>query len=141
VLVDRTKAFGVPATYDEATEECVASGADPGFGGKHLTADVEGLEIVPRRGQAPVLVASSQGDDTFVSYDRDGTRYRGGFAVVPGVVDGSSDCDGLAIAPVPLGSRFPGGLAVVQDGDDTPAGESSDFKFVPWDRIARGLRL
>jgi 3-phytase len=141
VLVDRTKGSGVPATYDEATEECVPSGPDPGFGGRHLTADVEGLEIVPRRGKAPLLVASSQGDNTFATYERDGTRYRGGFAVVDGAVDGSSDCDGLAISPVPLGARYPDGPAVVQDGDDTPAGESSNVTFVRWDTIARGLRL
>jgi 3-phytase len=141
VLVDRTKGSGVPATYDEATEECVPSGPDPGFGGRHLTADVEGLEIVPRRGKAPLLVASSQGDNTFATYERDGTRYRRGFAVVDGAVDDGERLRRPGDHPVPLGARYPGGPAVVQDGDDTPAGESSNVTFVRWDTIARGLRL
>jgi 3-phytase len=99
---------------------------------------------VPRHGRPPVLVASSQGDNTFAVYERNGTAYRGGFALVDDAargIDGSSDCDGVAITPLPLGRAFPGGLAVIQDGDDQPAGGSSDFKLVPWSSIARGLRL
>ena len=110
-LVDRVRGFGVPAAYDEATEECAPSGADPGFGGTHLTADVEGLEIVPRRQGERVLLASSQGDNTFAVYGRGGTRYLGGFRVADGAIDGSSDCDGLAVTPLPLGPAWPGGLA------------------------------
>ena len=138
-LLDRVRSFGVPAAYDPATEECVAGGADPGFGGRHLTADVEGLEVVPRRRGGPVLLASSQGDNTFAVYGGGGTRYLGGFRVPDGAIDGSSDCDGLAVTPLPLGPAWPGGLAVVQDGDDRPAGESSNFKFVPWRPIAEGV--
>jgi 3-phytase len=138
-LVDRVRSYGVPATYDESSEECV-SGSDPGFGGKYLTADVEGLQVVAQRHGPTLLIASSQGDNTFAAYDRNGTRYRGGFAVVDGPqVDGSSDCDGVAIAPVNLGPAWPGGLAVIQDGDDAPDG-GSNFKFVSWSRIADGLR-
>lgn len=64
-LVEKVREFGVPATYDEETEECVPSGADPGFGGEHLSADAEGLTIAYRPGGTARLVASSQGDSTF----------------------------------------------------------------------------
>ncbi|MGZ3147692.1 phytase [Lentzea chajnantorensis] len=62
-LVDRVRAFGAPQKYDPATEECVADGPDPGFGGRWLEADAEGLAIA-----GDVLLASSQGDSRFVVY-------------------------------------------------------------------------
>lgn len=52
-LFDTVREFGIPATYDETEEECVVDyDADPGFGGEHLSADVEGLTIAEygRRG-------------------------------------------------------------------------------------------
>ncbi|MGY0020316.1 phytase [Streptomyces sp. YJ-C3] len=136
-LVDKVRAYGVPGTYDEATEECVA-GADPGFGGSHLTADVEGLTLVARKDGEGLLLASSQGDDTFAAYDRevsDGNEYEGGFRVVPAsaALDGSEECDGAAALNAPLGRRYPHGLLVVQDGHDAPGDPerpSTDFKFV-----------
>ncbi|WP_018533815.1 MULTISPECIES: phytase [unclassified Streptomyces] len=136
-LVDKVKEYGVPATYDEATEEC-AAGADPGFGGKHLTADVEGLTLVTERDGDGLLLASSQGDDTFAAYDRevsDGNAYEGGFRVTPAsaTLDGSEECDGAAALNAPLGRRYPHGLLVVQDGHDAPdetERPSTDFKFV-----------
>jgi 3-phytase len=48
-------------------------------------------------------------------------------------LDGSEECDGAAVLNRPLGSRYPDGLLVVQDGHDTPSdGEraATDFKFV-----------
>lgn len=45
-MVERTTTFGVPATYDPATEECTVSGPDPKVGGR-IVADVEGLTIYP----------------------------------------------------------------------------------------------
>ncbi|MCX4972638.1 phytase [Streptomyces sp. NBC_00620] len=142
VLVDRTKEFGVPGVYDEATEECVL-GADPGYGGKRLSADVEGLTLLQQRGGAGYLLASSQGDNTFALYDRDvrkGNAYEGGFRVGAASenLDSVEECDGAAILNAPLGKRYPRGLLVVQDGQETPEvpdGEggtrtATGFKFV-----------
>ncbi|MFE6847485.1 phytase [Streptomyces sp. NPDC057686] len=70
VLVDRVREYGVPATYDENTEECTP-GADPGFGGRRLSADVEGLTLVDEGDGDGYLMASSQGDNTFAFYDRE----------------------------------------------------------------------
>ncbi|MEV5599688.1 phytase [Streptomyces sp. NPDC052496] len=136
-LIDKVREYGVPGTYDEATEECVA-GADPGYGGKRLTADVEGLTLVTEPKGDGYLLASSQGDNTFVAYDReisDDNEYEGGFRVTAAsaALDGSEECDGAAALAEPLGRRYPKGLLVVQDGHDAPGdGErpSTNFKFV-----------
>ncbi|MEU5957209.1 phytase [Streptomyces sp. NPDC047525] len=138
-LIDKVREFGIPGTYDPSTEECEA-GADPGFGGKHLKADVEGLTLLDDGdgsgdGQ---LLASSQGDNTFAAYDRepsDHNEYEGGFRVTAASssLDGSEECDGAAVLNKPLGARYPHGLLVVQDGHDAPGDPerpSTNFKFV-----------
>ncbi len=141
-LVDKVREFGVPGVYDEETEEC-AAGADPGFGGDHLSADVEGLALYQEKDGDGYLLASSQGDDTFALYDREvgeDNEYEGGFRVgaASATLDGSQECDGAAVLNAPLGSRYPKGLLVVQDGHETPEvpdGEggtrtATGFKFV-----------
>ncbi|WP_411149398.1 phytase [Streptomyces sp. A30] len=142
VLVDKVKEYGVPGTYDEATEEC-APGADPGYGGKRLSADVEGLTLFQERDGDGYLLASSQGDNTFALYDREvseGNEYEGGFRIgaATDTLDSVEECDGAAILNAPLGDRYPRGLLVVQDGQETPEvpdGEggtrtATGFKFV-----------
>lgn len=137
-LLDRVREYGVPAVYDEESEEC-AVGADPGFGGTRLAADVEGLTLLTESDGDGYLLASSQGDDTFALYDReleDAGEYEGGFrvtATADGAVDGSEECDGAAVLNAPLGTRYPHGLLVVQDGQDTPGDgdrEATNFAFV-----------
>ncbi|MFJ8888969.1 phytase [Streptomyces sp. NPDC102402] len=140
VLMDKVREYGVPGTYDPETEEC-APGADPGFGGKRLAADVEGLTLFGKSARDGYLMASGQGDDSFALYDRDPSRrntYEGGFRVtaVSADLDGSEECDGAAVLDEPLGARYPHGLLVVQDGHETSASGSEDgreatgFKFV-----------
>ncbi|MFJ7589312.1 phytase [Streptomyces sp. NPDC097617] len=154
-LIEKVRSFGVPGTWNPETEECDA-GADPGFGGRHISADVEGLTIWrdPRQpGRRGYLLASSQGDDTFAVFDREhGNAYVRGFRIGdggPGSPDGSQECDGAAVTTAPLGKKFPNGLLVVQDGHNTPAttgsdGEArtdTDFKFVDLGRLKRAARL
>ncbi|MER5377001.1 phytase [Streptomyces sp. NPDC002553] len=147
-LLDRVREFGVPGVYDETTEECVP-GADPGYGGERLSADVEGLTLVAGTdGGDAHLLASSQGDDTFAAYDRGrGARlaYEGGFRVGATAAgpDGSEECDGAAALREPLGRRYPRGLLVVQDGHDD-AGEAegrtaTNFKFVDLGEVLDAL--
>ncbi|MDL5204681.1 phytase [Streptomyces sp. ALI-76-A] len=125
VLVDKVKEYGVPGTYDEETEEC-APGADPGYGGERLSADVEGLTLFQERDGDGYLLASSQGDNTFALYDREvseDNEYEGGFRVgaATATLDSVEECDGAAVLNAPLGARYPRGLLVVQDGQETPA--------------------
>ncbi|MFD9497934.1 phytase [Streptomyces sp. NPDC060035] len=139
-LVDTVREYGVPGTYDPGTEEC-APGTDPGFGGKRLSADVEGLTLFREADGDGYLMASSQGDNTFALYDREVSEhneYEGGFRItaVPAGLDGSEECDGAAVLNEPLGARYPRGLLVVQDGHETSGSgseegrEATGFKFV-----------
>ncbi|MFF3864304.1 phytase [Micromonospora sp. NPDC001898] len=135
--VERVREYGVPAVFDPAEDDCVTDhSADPGFGGR-IAQDVEGLALYRKGSSAGTLVVSSQGDDTFYTYDRRTNRPTGRFAVVDGVVDGSQECDGAAVTSTPL-PGFPGGLLVVHDGRNTPdtpgedgeARTDTNFKFL-----------
>ncbi|GHI25475.1 hydrolase [Streptomyces hydrogenans] len=136
-LIDKVREYGVPGTYDDQTEECTP-GTDPGFGGENLAADVEGLTLVEEADGDGYLLASSQGDDTFVAYDRErdeDNEYENAFRIAAAstTLDGSEVCDGAAALNAPLGTRYPNGLLVVQDGQETPGDsdrEATGFKFV-----------
>lgn len=146
-LVDKVREYGVPYTYNTEEEECVINyGADPGYGGNHLSADVEGLTIYYAAGSRGYLLASSQGDNTFAVYEQLGNnRYLGSFRLGnSGGIDGVQESDGAAVINVPLGQAFPRGLLVTQDGQNTPevldgSGEvraNTNFKFTPWPSVA-----
>jgi 3-phytase len=147
VLIDRSREFGVPGVFDPEEDECVLDeDADPGFGGEHVSADVEGLTIYRGGRGRGYLLASSQGDDTFAVYaDRGLGPYVGSFAVADGPnADGVQESDGAAVVNVPLGPAFPRGLLVTQDGDNAGAGEaeldSTNFKLTRWDAVAAAFR-
>ncbi|MFG3193470.1 phytase [Streptomyces omiyaensis] len=144
-LIDKVREYGVPGVYDEETEEC-APGDDPGFGGTRISADVEGLTLLTESDGDGYLLASSQGDDTFAAYDRepaDANEYEGGFRVTAanGALDGSEECDGAAALNAPLGSKYPRGLLVVQDGHDTlgDGRDATGFKFVDLGEVLDAL--
>ncbi|WP_292761109.1 phytase [Nostoc sp. NOS(2021)] len=116
-------------------------------GGSHLTDDAEGLTIYYGKNGTGYLLASSQGDSTFVAYTREGNNeYVGNFAVGNnGSIDSVQESDGADVINVPLGPNFPFGLFVTQDGSNQPAktidGENvnSNFKLVPWENIANAF--
>jgi 3-phytase len=148
-LLDRVREFGVPYIYDSVEEECkIDFSNDPGFGGKRLSADVEGLTMY-YTGNKGYLLASSQGNNTFAVYERQGNnRFVGSFALVDTtMVDGVQESDGAAVINVPLGREFPLGLFVTQDGDNTPQvlddqgkpRANTNFKFTPWQSIAKAF--
>jgi hypothetical protein len=84
------------------------------------------------------LIASSQGDNTFAVYQRQGNNpYLFNFRIVDsGKTDGVSDSDGIEVISTGLGTAFSRGLFVAQDGSN--AGGNQNFKFVRWEDIARG---
>ncbi|MEU4735853.1 phytase [Streptomyces fradiae] len=141
-LVDRVREYGTPWTYDAEEEECVLDTEnDPGFGGEHLSADAEGVTVYHAEDGAGYVLASSQGDDTFAVYDREGgNAYLGSFAVADGdATDGVQHSDGSTVVNVPLGTAFPKGMLVTHDGEATPADgdrEGTNFKFTRWDAVA-----
>ncbi len=124
-------------------------GAEPGAGatrvlvdstgpGGHLTADVEGLALYYAGGGAGYLLASSQGNDTYVVYERRPPHgFLLSFRIADNValgLDGVSDTDGIDVMNLGLGSAFPGGVFVVQDGSNP--GANQNFKLIPWPAIA-----
>lgn len=120
------------------------------LGGDRITNDVEGLTIYYGKDGTGYLLASSQGDNTFAVYTREGDNaYVGQFAVgTSGAIDSVQESDGAEVVNVPLGSNFPFGAFITQDGSNDPAvldeeGENinSNFKFVPWQNIANPLGL
>ncbi len=117
--------------------------------GGRLAAHVEGLSIYAPPGGGPddgFLLASSQGNHTYVVYDRAPPHaYRGTFRVSgAGAVDGAEDTDGLHVVSAPLGPRYPMGLLVVQDGINLAPDASEanqNFKLVSWQDVLDALDL
>ncbi len=106
--------------------------------GGHLTADVEGITIFYASGGAGYLIVSSQGNNTFVVYERRAPhQHLLTFALGTNSalgIDGCSDTDGIDVTSRGLGAAFPGGLFVAQDGANS--GGNQNFKLVPWPAIA-----
>jgi 3-phytase len=146
VLVERVREYGQPAVFDEVTEECVPTGPPSSEAGEHLSADAEGLTIAYGSGRSRTLLASSQGDSTFAAYriGRSDLRHVGGFRVIDAATDSVEHSDGAAVTTAALGSRFPQGLLVVHDGENTPVvldddGEprsNTNFKLLRLEQLA-----
>lgn len=145
----------------DATEGCVADdrlarfyvseeptgiwryGAEPGAGARrvlvdstggsgHLVSDVEGLTVAYGSSGRGYLIASSQGNSSFVVYRRAGrNRHVTTFSVGAGNgIDGIDDTDGIDVTTANLGPPFEEGLFVAQDGENE--GGNQNFKLVPW---------
>jgi 3-phytase len=101
-----------------------------------LAADVEGLAIA-KRGRRGYLVASSQGNHTFVLYRRKSNVFVKRFRIVAGKrIDAVHDTDGIDVTTASLGRRFRRGVFVAQDGNNGRP-PNQNFKLVSWRAIAR----
>ncbi|WP_437721904.1 phytase [Sorangium sp. So ce861] len=161
-LIEKTRSFGEPwwAVPDDGEYACedeapgapvagtIAGPGNPSAGGLRLERDVEGLAIYYGDDEEGYLLVSSQGDDTFHVYDRETpTDHIAAFQV-----EGTGETDGHDVVNVPVGSDFPRGLFVVQNGQASgPASEdpingfeydgSTQFKLLGWEDIAGELDL
>lgn len=102
--------------------------------GRELVADVEGLAIVPRGESDGFLVASSQGDNSYVLYDLLSGTYVNRFQLNDGEIDGTSETDGIEVKLGNFGPDYPDGLMVVQDGANE--NKTQNFKLVSWRKVA-----
>jgi 3-phytase len=95
-----------------------------------LEADVEGLTLAYGPRQTGYLIASSQGDSSFVLYRRQGrNKFVERFAVKAGRgIDAVEETDGIDVTTRGLGAAFPRGLLVVHDGKDDSG--RPNFKLV-----------
>ena len=105
-----------------------------GVGGGNLVADIEGLTIAYGTDGKGYLIASSQGNDTFAVYRREGTNaYVKSFRIVAGNIDRVTNTDGIHATTANLGPMFPKGVFIAQDGSDDSGRQN--FKLVPWQLI------
>lgn len=114
-----------------------------GVGNSRLVADVEGLGLYEQDSGAGYLVVSSQGNHSYALYTRgDGNSYIGSFRVGAGRgIDGVQETDGLAVVSADLGSDYPDGLLVVQDGANTDPEANQNFKYVSWREVIEAMSL
>lgn len=109
--------------------------------GGHLTADIEGLAIVYQPGDTGYLIASSQGENSFVVYRREGANefVRELIVISGSEADGWSHTDGIDAVAANLGPAFPQGMFSCQDDVNTAPGRSGNqsFKYVRLEKIVR----
>jgi 3-phytase len=107
--------------------------------------DMEGIGLYDLGGGRGYLVASSQGNNTYAVYRREGDHaYLGSFAVVadgPAGIDGISETDGLDVTSANLGPGFEHGALIAQDGRNMLPMALQNYKYVPWQAIAEALDL
>ncbi len=162
LLFERTRGFGQAywAVPDDDEFSCESAAPDPlppgtvvspgvrDAAGPRLEADAEGLAIYYGAGDSGYLIASSQGDDTFHVYDLYNVRrHLGSFQLA-----GTGETDGHDVVNVPVGSAFPFGLFVAQNGKATPPASedpingfeydnSTQFELMGWEKLAYALGL
>lgn len=110
-----------------------------------LEADMEGIGLYDLGNGRGYLISSSQGNNTYAVYRREGDNaYLGSFAVIADGtrgIDGISETDGLEVSSANLGPGFEHGALIAQDGRNVLPGELQNYKYVPWESIARALNL
>lgn len=102
----------------------------------HLVSDVEGLTLYKTEDDRGYLIASSQGNDSYVIYRRDGDNsFVGRFVIeARGSIGGTEETDGIDVCTDYLGPLYPNGLFAAQDGMNGEANQN--FKLVSWKDIA-----
>jgi 3-phytase len=110
-----------------------------------LKDDIEGVGLYTLPDGRGYLVLSSQGNNTYAVFRREGdNEYLGSFAVLADSargIDGISETDGLEVLSANLGGPYAGGIFVAQDGRNIAPQENQNFKLVPWSAIADALNL
>lgn len=110
-----------------------------------LKDDMEGMGLYKLDARRGYLVVSSQGNDSYAVFRREGgNAYVGSFQVGANAaegIDGISETDGLEITSASAGGIYGGGMMVAQDGRNVSPPEHQNFKLVPWERIAKALKL
>lgn len=108
---------------------------------RQLKADIEGLSIYPQADGTGHLLVSSQGNNSYAVYERQGdNKYLGSFRIKGNEqYNGTSDTDGIDVTAQAFGP-FEKGVFIAQDGHN--GRENQNFKLVDYrviDKIFRGL--
>lgn len=107
----------------------------------NVIEDVEGLTLYLTPHVTGYLIASNQGNNEFLVYERTGDNpFLGSFRIEDGNgVDGVTETDGIDVTSAALGPDFEDGLLVVQDDEDDQGNQN--FKYVRWADVAEALGL
>jgi 3-phytase len=128
-----------PGDGDQCTKIAMSDTSNP-----NIAYDIEGLTMYYAPEGKGYLIASSQGNYSFAVFKREGNNeYITSFSITDGVgIDRVEETDGIDVTAIGLGTHFPSGVFVAQDGfnydHDTLANQN--FKLVPWERIAKLLK-
>lgn len=119
--------------------------AQSGQENPNITYDIEGLTIYYASDSTGYLISSSQGNNSYAVFERQGkNHYLGSFAIgASATIDDTYDTDGIDVTAANLGAPFVSGLFIVQDGDNTDANGkhiSQNFKLIAWDKIAAVIK-
>ncbi|WP_206377112.1 phytase [Sphingomonas sp. G-3-2-10] len=110
-----------------------------------LKDDMEGIGLYRLDAKRGYLIVSSQGNDSYAVFRREGNNdYVGSFFVGANAakgIDGISETDGLEVTSMSAGGEFSSGMMVAQDGRNVSPPEHQNFKLVPWSVIADALKL
>lgn len=110
-----------------------------------LKDDLEGLGLYKTGEKTGYLIVSSQGNDSYAVFQREGgNAYVGSFVVGANAaagIDGISETDGLDVTSASAGVGFESGFMVAQDGRNVSPPEYQNFKLVPWSEVAKTLQI
>jgi 3-phytase len=129
----------------EPVRTAVPASVDKVANNSKLKDDMEGVGLYDLGGGRGYLVVSSQGNNSYAVYRREGDNaYLGSFSVAADPargIDGISETDGLDVSSANLGPGLEHGAMIAQDGRNMLPVENQNFKFVPWSTIAKALNL
>ncbi len=107
---------------------------------KEIKADVEGLTLYFAKNGKGYLLASSQGNNSYAIFERKSPhKYIGSFRIGDGKnIDGTCETDGIDVINLNMGTDYPKGFFIAQDGENETNGKTNtqNFKLVPWEEIS-----
>lgn len=107
----------------------------------NIVSDIEGLAIYKQNRNSGFLLCSSQGNFSYAVFEREGdNRYIGSFKITDSpTVDGVEETDGIEVTSSGMGTKFPKGILVAQDGFNYKNGvfDRQNFKIIDFEKIER----
>lgn len=113
------------------------------YNNEFIKYDIEGISLYPTGRTTGYLIVSSQGNNSYALFKREGNNdYITSFRIVDGTIDGVEETDGLDVVNANLGSQFPKGILVTQDGFnyDGEKKKSQNFKIIDWQKVERLIK-
>jgi 3-phytase len=140
IAVEDSRIDRFAANPDEGDTPVTIASVD----GRTAFADLEGVTLFEREGQSPLLIASSQGNSSFLVYDTANSALIGRFRIGAGPngdLDAVTETDGIAVLSGSV-EGFSGGLFIAQDDVNLQASgrtANQNYKFVAWSDIETAL--